>query len=420
MSPENAANMPNPRHLQAFCAVAESHSVSLAAQRVYLSQPAVSQAIANVESALQAPLFERHSRGMSLTPAGRLFHDRARRALEYLAAGTKEAARVGERRRGIRRRVAAQPLLSRAQLRALTALSASNNYTMAARSLGISQPSLHEAAHGLESLLEVRLFEKASRGIMLTRSGDILSQHVKLAFAEIEQGLVEVAELNGNQGGPVRIGTMPLARSSILPVAIRALAREQPGARISVIDGPYSALLRGLRYGEIDIIIGALRSEPPAEDVIQSALFDDYLAVIARSGHPLAKKNRISPRELMKYPWVIAHKGTPTRAQFDSMIETLGLRDPPGLIESSSQVLMRSLLMESDMLTLTSPQQIQYEQAMRSLTVLPVDLRDIDCAVTRSIGLTLRRDWRPTQTQLQFLRHVRTAAGSFCSHVNNG
>ena len=195
--------MPNPRHLQAFCAVAESHSVSLAAQRVHLSQPAVSQAIIKVESAVQAPLFERHSRGMSPTNAGQLFHDRARRALEYLATGTKEVARIGERRDG--RRIAPHHLLSRAQLRALTALSTTTSYTMAARSLGISQPSLHEAAHGLESLLEVRLFEKASRGITLTRSGEILSQHVKLAFAEIEHGFAEVAELRGNQGGPIEL-----------------------------------------------------------------------------------------------------------------------------------------------------------------------------------------------------------------------
>jgi len=410
MKPEKAMIMPNPRHLQAFCAVAESHSVSLAAQHVHLSQPAVSQAITKVESAVQAPLFERHSRGMSLTDAGRLFHDRARRALEYLATGTKEVARSGERRDG--RRIAPHHLLSRAQLRALTALSTATSYTMAARSLGISQPSLHEAAHSLESLLEVRLFEKASRGIVLTRSGEILSQHVKLAFVEIEQGFAEVAELHGNQGGPIRIGTMPLARSFILPAAISALVREQPSVRISVVDGPYSALLRGLRYGEIDILIGALRSPEPAEDVIQHTLFDDFLVIVARSGHPLAKKNRISPSELTKYPWVIAHKETPTRAQFDDMINTLGLREPTGFIESGSLVLIRGLLMESDMLALISAQQIQYERAMGSLVILPVDLSNFDRAVTRPIGLTLRRNWRPTRTQKQFLQHVREVAAS--------
>lgn len=68
--------------LQAFLAIAETGSFSRAAERIYLTQPAISKRIALLEEELGAKLFDRVGRGVQLTPAGQALAARARTLLK--------------------------------------------------------------------------------------------------------------------------------------------------------------------------------------------------------------------------------------------------------------------------------------------------------------------------------------------------
>jgi len=83
------ASMPNLRHLRALLMVAEAKSITAAADRIHLSQPAITQALNKLERHFGARLFDRQKSGMYLTAEGALLCDRARRALGYVT----EAAR---------------------------------------------------------------------------------------------------------------------------------------------------------------------------------------------------------------------------------------------------------------------------------------------------------------------------------------
>jgi DNA-binding transcriptional LysR family regulator len=75
-------NYPNPRHLRAFTAVVQSGSLAKAALQLHIGQPALSQAIANLESLAGVRLLRRTTRSLSLTPAGEVFYRDALRVLE--------------------------------------------------------------------------------------------------------------------------------------------------------------------------------------------------------------------------------------------------------------------------------------------------------------------------------------------------
>jgi len=71
-------------NLHTFLAVAEARSFSLAAERLHLTQPAVSKRVAALENALGQRLFDRIGRQVSLTEAGRVLLPQARRILASL------------------------------------------------------------------------------------------------------------------------------------------------------------------------------------------------------------------------------------------------------------------------------------------------------------------------------------------------
>jgi DNA-binding transcriptional LysR family regulator len=73
--------------VEAFLTVAERRSVSAAAQVLYVTQPALTTRIKNLERELGIELFVRTARGMRLTQEGRAFRPHAQRALQSLAEG---------------------------------------------------------------------------------------------------------------------------------------------------------------------------------------------------------------------------------------------------------------------------------------------------------------------------------------------
>jgi DNA-binding transcriptional LysR family regulator len=89
------------RHFRYFVAVAEESSLGRAAQRLHVSQQALSQQISDLEDELGLKLFTRHARGVELTQAGRAFLIEGRRVLvaaKEAAERAREAAK-GERGR---------------------------------------------------------------------------------------------------------------------------------------------------------------------------------------------------------------------------------------------------------------------------------------------------------------------------------
>jgi DNA-binding transcriptional LysR family regulator len=92
-------------HLRYFVAVAEEGQITRAAKKVHIAQPALSQAIAQLESELGVELLKRHARGVTLTTAGETFLAKARIALaadddaaqtaRWLARAARGAMEVG-------------------------------------------------------------------------------------------------------------------------------------------------------------------------------------------------------------------------------------------------------------------------------------------------------------------------------------
>lgn len=84
------------RHLHVFAEVAELLTVKRAAEAVGITQPSATQALADLERLLETPLFLRHAKGMSLTPAGALLLPLARRTLGLIDDTATQAAALAQ------------------------------------------------------------------------------------------------------------------------------------------------------------------------------------------------------------------------------------------------------------------------------------------------------------------------------------
>ena len=385
----------NLRHLRLLLAVAESGSLTHAAGLAHVSQPAVTQAIRKLERETGGPLFDRTRQGFFPTPRGKALSHRVRRAFDLLDPALADLSP--------RLRLTA----TSAQLQALVAVHETENFTLAARRLGLAQPTVHRAVSQLEQEAGRSLFERTSFGMVASRPTRALVQAVMLAFRELDQAEADLAELDGGEAGRIVIGALPLSRSVLLPRALARFRQERPRHPVQVMDGRYDELLSGLRRGDIDVIVGALRQPPPIGDIVQERLFDDHLTILAGNHHPLVGQDDV-PREVLRASsWVVPREGTPAREQFDAFFAGDG--PPDSIIEAGSILLMREILGISDHLGCISSAQAQAELSKGLVSEIAVKAD----WPGRRIGLTCRASWAPTAAQkllLDLLREGMEAA----------
>lgn len=386
----------NNRHLLCALKIKEYGTLSQAANEIHLSQSALTQGINKLEDELGHLLFSRSHAGMQPTEVGELFLTRVSRAFEHLHEFSEIifASDKAKRQTFIR-------ATTTRQLTALIHIVELQSYTAAALRLGLSQPTLHRTIKDLEQNCEQPLLQRLPSGVEPTWRAKQLRRYASLFFAELQQGIEEMHEFNGQVNGSLRIGSLPLARSEIVPLAVLQLNDEFPDAAISIVDGPYGEQFNSLMHGQLDLIVGALRS--PNQDITQRPLFQDQLSIVVKADHPLATRRAITASELQQLNWVAPAKSTPARHVFSQIFISRGLAPPSHVIECSSLVAVRGILVNSERAALLPARQVEVEVRAGLLAVCPMTLPDTD----RVIGLTMRSTWHPTRMQSRFLEIIQ-------------
>ena len=373
----------NLRHMAAIAQIAELGTMGAAARAVNLTQPALTQALARVESQLGLQLFERRHDGMVPTPAANLLVPRIRAALDRSIS----------------------PHVTTARLRALLALADSGGYLGASISTGLAVPTLHRAVKDLSLSLRKVLVERRSNAVVLTEAGHALARIFRLARIELEAGLAEIEALKGREIRRIAVGAMPLSRARILPAAVARFLKRHPQVRIAIAEGARAELVEPLRSGMIDMMIGALRQPLIEPDLVQTALFEDEPIIVARAGHPLAG-TRPNLAALARHAWILPARGAPLRDSWNAMFADANAPAPPVPVESGSVMTIRQVLIDSDFLTLVSPDQVAVELEANWLTSLGA----MPSSFRRVIGVTTRASWRPTAVQAEFLADLTAVA----------
>jgi DNA-binding transcriptional LysR family regulator len=167
-----------------------------------------------------------------------------------------------------------------------------------------------------------------------------------------------------------------------------------PEANVRILHGNPEEMLRHLRHGNVDFVLGLLR-DPSPDDLVSEALADTQYVVVARRGHPLHKKAKVTLADLAEYDWVIGTPGASRRARVDELFA--GQRGPRARIATSSLPIMRHLLAESDRLTLLTSYELIHDEG--DIASAPFGL--VEPAPKR--GVTTRAGWLATPLHLSFM-----------------
>lgn len=167
------------------------------------------------------------------------------------------------------------------QLEYLVKIADEGNFTRAAEKIPVSQPALTQQIQKLEKELDTILFDRSSRQIRLTASGEVLYRHAQTIFREISEAKREVQELQSLERGSLRIGVVQTVNAYLMPALIANFKQRYPGVRLFVEELAMDEIEIGLESGHLQTGIGFTPTNYPATEA--ESLFTERLVLIAKN-----------------------------------------------------------------------------------------------------------------------------------------
>lgn len=176
------------------------------------------------------------------------------------------------------------------QLRYFLAVASTQNFTRAAETVHVSQPSLSVQISALEDELGTRLFDRLGRKVVLTQAGELFRDHAGRVLRELEYAVQVVQELQGARRGRLVVGTLATVNSYLIPPLVSRFKQRFPAIHLQVHAQPSTEIVTGLLANRLDVGICLLPAQDERLTVIP--LFDERLVLVAPAHSPIKKSRR--------------------------------------------------------------------------------------------------------------------------------
>ncbi|VCU70365.1 Hca operon transcriptional activator [Pigmentiphaga humi] len=147
--------------------------------------------------------------------------------------------------------------ISLRQLRAFLGVAASGNFTRTAQRLHLSQAGLSATIRELESQLNVRLFERTTRAVVLTEAGRSFLPSAELAERELTSAAARLREMGRQEGAALKLAFTPLMAANVVPETLRRFRHRHPNVEVEIIAGGPMEIQQLAEAGEVDAAFGA-------------------------------------------------------------------------------------------------------------------------------------------------------------------
>jgi DNA-binding transcriptional LysR family regulator len=187
-------------------------------------------------------------------------------------------------------------------LRYFLAVADTLHFTKAAHRLGIAQPPLSQQIKRLEELVGHRLFDRTTRGAVLTLAGRLLAERARTTIEKIQDDLEQVRRVGRGEEGTLTVGFSGSVMFTNLPAAIEAYRSRYPKVELRLRELSTSAQIAALISGTLDLAF--LRDGDPTEGIQTSTLMEERFVAVLPEAHALARKRSLRVKDLRDQPFV--------------------------------------------------------------------------------------------------------------------
>lgn len=242
----------------------------------------------------------------------------------------------------------------------------------AAHALNVAQPSLSRTISDFEASIGVRIFDRGTRGVTLTPDGERLIAHARAIRAELHHAEREIVDAKAEENTPIAIGIVTVHPIDQLIEAILRLIALRPRIRVRCVAGTREQLLEPLTLGELDMILGPLPPEPLGQGYAEEVIYYEELAIFCGRANRLYGCKKTSLAELAEMNWVLGAKGATSRRRVEAFFRSHAIEPPKVDIEFEEIPGRRSMVLQSDFLSVFQRHHVLKEIHAKRIYALPI------------------------------------------------
>lgn len=231
------------------------------------------------------------------------------------------------------------------QLRVFTEVAKHLSFSKAAKALHLTPPAVTMQIKELEGHVGLPLFDRSSRTISLTTTGEYILMYVRKILATLKDAEDATARLRKLETGSLTIGMVSTA-TYFLPRLLAAFRKDHAGIEVKLVVGNRRQLVRMLELSEVDI---AIMGRPPEQMATRAEPFAAHPHVfVAPPQHPLLAVAHVTIVDLLATPFVMREQGSGTRAALEGFLHRQSLLPEEELrvaMEADSNELVKQAVM---------------------------------------------------------------------------
>jgi DNA-binding transcriptional LysR family regulator len=244
------------------------------------------------------------------------------------------------------------------QLEILQAIAETGSFTACGRKLRVSQSAISRQVLLLEDELREPLFIRQGRGAVPTRVGQQLIQLGRRLLDDLTATVGQIRDQRQEVSGLVRIAGGMTVCLYVLPLLLKEFRLAHPRVDVKLITGATPRLIRQLKNGLADVALLTLPVDEPS-CVVVPALREELMLVLPPD-HPLARKRRVTAKDLALEPFVLFEPLSNTRRTADRFFTRVGI-EPRVVLETENVEILKSLVASGMGLTIIPYQSVVAE-----------------------------------------------------------
>lgn len=286
------------------------------------------------------------------------------------------------------------------QLQYIVKVSQLNSFSLAAKELFVTQPTLSQQIINLEKELGVKLFERQSKSIVVTPAGKEFVKYAKNILREVDILVEHMKEFTTLERGSIRVGIM--WSSSYLGITKNIQIFTDKYSKIDVklyVNGSH-LLPEKLLEREVDAIFYVdTNNSLKREDIFRWKIIDNRMMVILPRSHSLAGKKQIALEELKRETLLTPSTDKDLQQRIEKEFAQSGIR-PKVLCESNLVDVMIQLVGEGMGVTFVS------EMVAKNMLTDKVVMRPLTSEIDRSIYFAVRKESMDNPIVAEFVKFV--------------
>lgn len=198
------------------------------------------------------------------------------------------------------------------------------SFSKASKQLFLAQSTVSAKIRSLEELLDTRLIQRSTTGLILTSEGRVFYEYAREMIHLRDQSLIKMQDKASAISGPVAISASDIPSQYVLPLVVKALREEYPELLLIVHEFENQEVLSRVRKMECDL--GITTTSFAIQEFIYTPFLEDRMIVIA----PNAEEYRsigpnASPQILQKLPFIARESPSAIKNEYDTLLAELGI-----------------------------------------------------------------------------------------------